>query len=98
MTNQGDFLKIGLQKDSLLIDLYNDTTHSGNESEEDMRLLSKLAYYCNKDSQAIRQAFESSPYFMTKMKNTLKNGTEAERTLIQTYQLKMQSILSLQPN
>ena len=66
VTNQGDFLKIGLEKDSLLIDLYNDTTHSGNESEEDMRLLSKLAYYCNKDSQAIRQAFESSPYFMTK--------------------------------
>ena len=66
VTNQKDFLKIGLEKDSLLIDLYNDTSHSGNESEEDMRLLSKLAYYCNKDSQAIRQAFESSPYFMTK--------------------------------
>lgn len=64
--NQEDFLKIGLEKDSLLIDLYNDTTHSGNESEEDMRLLSKLAYYCNKDSQAIRQAFETSPFFMSK--------------------------------
>ena len=66
VTNQKDFLKIGLEKDSLLIDLYNDTSHSGNESEEDMRLLSKLAYYCNRDSRAIREAFESSPYFQTK--------------------------------
>lgn len=66
VTNQQDSLKIGLEKDSLLIDLYNDTSHSGNESEEDMRLLSKLAYYCNKDSQAIRQAFETSPFYMTK--------------------------------
>ena len=66
VTNQEDSLKIGLEKDSLLIDLYNDTSHNGNESEEDMRLLSKLAYYCNKDSQAIRQAFETSPFYMTK--------------------------------
>ena len=66
VTNQGDFLKIGLEKDNLLNDLFNDTSHNGNESEEDMRLLTKLSYYCNKDSQAIREAFESSPYFRTK--------------------------------
>ena len=66
VTNQSDFLKIGLEKDDTLIELYNNTSHTGNESEEDMKLLSKLAYYCNKDSQSMRQAFESSPYFMTK--------------------------------
>lgn len=66
VTTTEDFLKIGLEKDSLLIDLYNNTSHNGNESEEDMKLLSKLAYYCNKDSQSMRQAFESSSYYMTK--------------------------------
>ena len=57
-----------LTKDSKLYELWNKKapgSHS-NESELDMSLCCKLAFYCNGDFNKIKQAFESSPYYESK--------------------------------
>lgn len=38
----------------------------GNESETDLALCNKLAFYCQKDFYLIAEMFESSPYFASK--------------------------------
>ena len=54
-----------LDKDEKLNSLYNRLI-DGNESEMDLALCNKLAFYLQRDPEAIRQAFENSPYFATK--------------------------------
>lgn len=63
-----DFLNIGLEKDEELIRLWNETPSGsgGNESETDFSLLTKLAFWTNRNEELMIQAFESSPYFSRK--------------------------------
>lgn len=63
-----EYLKIGLEKDKVLKELWNSTPSgsNGNESETDLALCNKLAYWCNKDFSAIDTAFKSSPYYLAK--------------------------------
>lgn len=63
-----DYLKIGLEQDSKLIDLWNSypSGYGGNESETDQALCNKLAYWCNRDYNQIYNAFMSSPYVQRK--------------------------------
>ena len=60
-----------LDKDEKLNSLYN-RLGDGNESELDMALCSKLAFYLQKDFDAIKTAFESSPHYLTKDDKHLK--------------------------
>lgn len=61
-----EWLATGVERDEKLSILYNDTDHSGDESSEDMSLISKLAYWLNRDYDAIKDAFTSSPWFESK--------------------------------
>jgi len=57
-----------LSKDDKLFNLWNTQapgSHS-NESELDLALCSKLAFYLQRDPNAIKAAFEQSPYYMSK--------------------------------
>lgn len=63
-----DYLKIGLEKDEKLKELWNAIPdgYGGRESETDQALCNKLAYWCNKDYDKIYNAFMSSPYVQRK--------------------------------
>lgn len=65
---EDDYLKIGLEKDKKLKELWNSqpSGFGGNESETDQALCNKLAYWCNKDYEKIYNAFMSSPYVQRK--------------------------------
>lgn len=58
------------EKDKKLKELWNNKApgSGANESELDMALCSKLAFYLRKDADAIDNAFKSSPYFKSKDK------------------------------
>lgn len=61
-------LEEAIDKDSKLRDLWYKTapgSHS-TESNDDMALCCKLAFYCNGDINKIKDAFESSPYYSSK--------------------------------
>ena len=79
-------LNRALMKDDKLYDLWNNQapgSHS-NESELDMALCCKLAFYCNGDFDKIKQAFESSPYYESKdelHKNKWHNGSYSVNTI-----------------
>lgn len=63
-----------LKKDEKLNTLWNKQapgSHS-DESESDMALLCKLAYYLKNDAEQIRSYFESSPYFLSKDQEHIK--------------------------
>lgn len=63
-----DMLDIGLQKDFKLLELWNSypSGSGGNESETDLGLMSKLAYWCNRDFNAMKNRFLESPYYSRK--------------------------------
>jgi len=63
-----DYLKIGLQSNKELIDLWNGIPegHGGRESEIDLAFCNVLAYWCNKDYNKIYNAFINSPYAQRK--------------------------------
>ena len=67
-TEDEDYLKIGLQKDTKLQELWNSTPSGsgGNESETDLKLLNKLAYWSNCNEYLMRKYFEESPYYIAK--------------------------------
>lgn len=56
----------GLLKDDKLRELWNGLRPNGNESSDDLALMNKLAYWCQGDSNLMRQAFMSSPYYAQK--------------------------------
>jgi len=58
----GRFLRIGLERDKVFAALWAGERRIGNESADDIALMNKLAYWCNADSDAMIQAFLSSPY------------------------------------
>lgn len=61
-----DWLDLGLSKDGRLSALYNNINHEGDESAMDMSLLMKLAYWLNRDAEAVQDAFLSSPWARSK--------------------------------
>ncbi len=61
-----DYLQIGLERDSVLASLYRGDRPNGNESADDLALLNKLAYWCNRDAQAMQAAFFASGHYATK--------------------------------
>ena len=56
------YLAIGLERDQKLIALWNGQRGSSDESSNDQGLMNKLAYWCNRDKQAMVQAFKASPF------------------------------------
>ena len=63
-----------IEKDAKLKELWNSQApgSGSNESEMDLALINKLAYYLNSDEELINDAFVSSPYFKSK-DNSHKN-------------------------
>lgn len=61
-------IQYALAHDSTLAMLWHSlpSGHGGNESETDLALMNKLAYWCNGDADAMNDAFVSSPYFQQK--------------------------------
>lgn len=57
-----------LTKDSKLYELWNKPASGshGTESEDDLALCCKLAFYCNGDFNKIKDTFESSPHYRSK--------------------------------
>ena len=75
-----------MQSDYKLNELWNKqaTGSHGTESEDDLALCNKLAYYFKCDFDKIKYAFESSPYYMSKdelHKNKWNNGSYAVKTI-----------------
>ena len=66
--NHNNSIEYFLTKDKKLNELWNShaSGYGGNESNVDLALCTKLAFYCNKDFDKIADAFENSPYFQTK--------------------------------
>ena len=75
-----------LEKDAKFADLWNKKapgSHS-DESESDMRLCCKLAYYLKNDENEIKRYFEMSPYYQSKdlmHKKKWQTGTYAVDTI-----------------
>lgn len=61
-----DYLSIGLEKDRTLQTIWNGARPNGNESSDDLALMSKLAYWTNRDKSAMLEAFVRSPHCQTK--------------------------------
>lgn len=63
-----EYIERGLQLDTKLIELWNSTPSGkgGNESETDLALMNKLAYWTNKNEILMKEYFERSPYFQKK--------------------------------
>ena len=61
-----NYLSVGLEKDRKLAALWDGERPNGNESTDDMALMNKLAYWCNGDFAAMRDAFLSSPHYQSK--------------------------------
>lgn len=75
-----------IAKDRKLNELWNShaSGSGGNESETDLALCSKLAFYCQKDYNKIAQMFESSPYFASKDDKHKRKWLEREDYKINT--------------
>ena len=65
-STQDYFLRIGLERDKIFKSLWYGERRNGNESADDIAFMNKLAYWCNADSNAMIQAFLSSPYYAQK--------------------------------
>lgn len=84
--NTNNTLELAFKKDSKLNALWNKqaTGAGGTESEDDMALCAKLSYYLNGDSTKIKEAFLSSPYFLSKDDEHKKKCLEREDYLDNT--------------
>jgi putative DNA primase/helicase len=63
---RGGFLRIGLERDKVLLSLWNGERRHGNESADDQALMNKLAYWCDADPDAMIRAFLGSPHHAQK--------------------------------
>ncbi len=61
-----DYLSIGLERDSNFRELWDGGRPNGNESADDQALMNKLAYWCNRDTAGMIEAFQRSPYCQQK--------------------------------
>ena len=57
------YLDTGLLNDSELISRWKGERPTGNESQDDLGLMNKLAHWCNHNPELMKEAFASSPYF-----------------------------------
>ncbi|MBW2595122.1 MAG: hypothetical protein JRC93_03970 [Deltaproteobacteria bacterium] len=73
-----EWCAFGLSKDKKLKALYHATDHDGDESSTDFALLSKLAYWLNRDTEAMEKAFRASPWARTKDKMHTKKLARAD--------------------
>ena len=73
-----EWLAFGLSKDEKLNRLYTSSDHSGDESSTDFALLAKLAYWLNRDTAAMSEAFTTSPWVRTKDKAHAKKLERAD--------------------
>lgn len=69
-------LEVGLQRDGELADCWNGARKNGNESSDDMALMNKLAYWCNRNVDQMVAAFLRSPHASQKDE---KHQKKAER-------------------
>ena len=72
------YLQIGLEKDNYLIELWNGRRPCGDESADDLGLISKLGYWCNANADLMEQAFRESPYFAQKDAPHIKKCNRAD--------------------
>lgn len=78
---KADFnLERALNNDRKLHDLWFSKASGtgGNESETDLALCSKLAFYCQKDTNKMNALFTSSPYFHSKDKSHISKWNDRE--------------------
>lgn len=61
-----DYLQRGLEKDKTLLTLWNGQATHNSESEADLALMNKLAYWCNADPNQMQIAFFNSPHYAQK--------------------------------
>ena len=57
-----EYLRIGLDKDRIFRALWDGYRDTGDESSNDLALMNKLAYWCNRDEGRMIEAFLASPY------------------------------------
>lgn len=74
--SEDNLLDIGLQRDRELAECWNGARKNGNESSDDMALMNKLAYWCNRDVNQMVAAFLRSPHSAQKDE---KHQKKAER-------------------
>jgi len=78
-------LETGLKKDSELISRYSGKRPTGNESQDDLGFMNKLALWCNCNQSLMQEAFLNSPYFAQKdeehKKKILNRKDYFERTI-----------------
>lgn len=60
------YLQTGLEKDRKFQDLWNGGRPNGNESADDLALMNKLAYWCSRNPELMREAFAASPHCRSK--------------------------------
>ena len=60
--NASDTLQTGLEKDPVFRALWEGERPTGDESNDDLSLMNKLAYWCNLDTARMMEAFIDSPY------------------------------------
>ncbi|WP_166525161.1 phage/plasmid primase, P4 family [Caproicibacter fermentans] len=60
--SDNSLLEIGLQRDRELIERWSGARKNGNESSDDLSLMNKLAYWCNRNVDQMVAAFLRSPY------------------------------------
>ena len=58
-----DYLKVGLEKDSVMLSLWNGDRPNGNESADDQALMNKLGYWLSGDKNSMISAFKASPHW-----------------------------------
>lgn len=73
-----EWLEIGLTRDEKLNRLYTDTDHMDDESGHDLALMCKLAFWLNRDPEAIEDAFFESPWVHSKDYKHLQKVTKRD--------------------
>jgi hypothetical protein len=68
----------GLRNDKVLISLWNGERTSSDESSNDIALMNKLAYWCNRDIDRMISEFKSSPYATQKDAEHIKKMNRAD--------------------
>lgn len=83
------WLELGLQNDEKLKKLYYDTDHVDDESGHDLALMCKLAFWLNRDVEAVEEAFFNSPWVHSKdyahLQKVDKRSDYLERTLTKAF-------------
>jgi primase-polymerase (primpol)-like protein len=85
-TNSADWFEKGIKVDEGFRALYNGygKERFDSESEADTRLMGYLAYWCNRDREAMLHYFRTSPYMRQKDKKHLAKATNRRDYLPRT--------------